>query len=221
MSYEKLEKITKIYKRLICFIYPHYCHYCEGRSSLESLYCPLCTRVLKEKSPFSQQKFHQGNISSITTLFPFDPPIQHIIHNLKYDNLLKPAQELILLGTPPELSSSIDIIIPIPLHWLREIKRGYNQAMELSRSVAKVTGKPIKKAVKRIRYTTTQTQKNRAERKQNMDSVFRINPNISVKEQRILLVDDVYTTGATTKSCAQILLEAGAKEVHILTIAKA
>jgi len=113
------------------------------------------------------------------------------------------------------------IIIPVPLHPARERQRGFNQAGLLAELLSAHTSIQVKPALERIRYTTTQTAFDRAERMENLHGAFRLRKNADVRDLHVLLIDDVLTTGSTLSECARVLKEAGARSVHAATAARA
>jgi competence protein ComFC len=114
-----------------------------------------------------------------------------------------------------------DIIIPVPLHPARQRERGFNQAEVLGRMLSADSGLPMNKALRRVRYTTTQTAFDRAERMENLRDAFRLRKNADVRGLSVLLVDDVLTTGSTLSECARVLKRDGAAFVHAVTAARA
>ena len=117
-----------------------------------------------------------------------------------------------------------DCIVPVPLHFARQLHRGFNQAADLARHL----DRPVVQALWRTRFTATQTGLTRAERRRNVRHAFRLSPLLSrraraamIDQRVVVLVDDVQTTGATLAACARVLREAGAREVRILTVAHA
>jgi competence protein ComFC len=114
-----------------------------------------------------------------------------------------------------------DLIVPVPLHPTRERERGFNQATLLAELLSNRITVPLRSALERIRYTTTQTAYDRTERMENLRDAFRLRKKGDVRELRVLLIDDVLTTGSTLSECARILKEAGAISVHAATAARA
>jgi ComF family protein len=115
----------------------------------------------------------------------------------------------------------LDLVVPLPLFKTREKQRGYNQAALLAKGISDATGIPMaEKAVKRVRESSSQTRKTRAERWQNVDGLFTISEDLG-KNRHILLVDDVITTGATLDACASAILRARGNKVSIMTLAYA
>ncbi|MCJ2163586.1 MULTISPECIES: ComF family protein [unclassified Pseudodesulfovibrio] len=114
-----------------------------------------------------------------------------------------------------------DVIIPVPLHHRRLLWRGFNQSLEVSRSLSRNIGKPVLgNGLTRTRHTPPQTRLGLKERQVNIKDAFYAAPE-QVKDKRVLLVDDVYTTGATLRECARTLMRAGAGGVDVLVLARA
>ena len=117
-----------------------------------------------------------------------------------------------------------DCVVPVPLHPLRHISRGFNQATDLAATL----GPPVVKALWRQRRTRSQTGLVAAARRRNVRNAFRLSPLLTrrfadryVRDRIVVLVDDVKTTGATLDACARALKDAGAREVRALTAARA
>ncbi len=115
---------------------------------------------------------------------------------------------------------SWDGLVPVPLYHRRYRERGFNQAMELARSLGKERRIPVSAWLCRCRETPSQTGLNRPARWENMAGAFRIKRRFDVKGKNLLLIDDVFTTGATTNACAQVLARAGANLLAVLTVAR-
>lgn len=148
--------------------------------------------------------------------------VQKIIHQVKYrgnQNLGKMLGQwygIIRKVNLPE----IDVVIPVPLHAKRLKERGYNQAACFAEGFAKQLSLHFSpNAMLRTRYTLTQTGKSRYERFENVEEAFEV--NVDLQSKRVVLIDDVITTGATLEICAQALVEAGASSVYIIAFASA
>ena len=114
----------------------------------------------------------------------------------------------------------IDIIIPVPLHHLKKAERGYNQSEFIVKGLSDKLNIPYStKALKRVRYTETQTAFNLGEREKNISNAFKVRNKKKILGKNILVVDDVITTGSTIKECGKALLESGAKSVYACSIA--
>lgn len=155
--------------------------------------------------------------------FTNDGLLQHLLHGLKYMN----KKEIgFYLGKqfPRELLttdwiSSIDTIIPVPLHKQKEAKRGYNQSVLIGEGMNEVLHIPLDaKTLTRTRQTESQTQKTRAQRLENMKDAFLIKDAATLKGKHVLLIDDVLTTGATLEACALALLQVPDLKISIATI---
>lgn len=119
------------------------------------------------------------------------------------------------------LIAQSDLIAPVPLHRRRLFSRMFNQSLLIARAVAKETSLPLTPDLLiRRRHTEQQTGKSRLQRRANVKGAFVLNPKHEIRGQRILLVDDVMTTGATVEACARTLKKTGAAEVYVLTFAR-
>jgi competence protein ComFC len=152
-------------------------------------------------------------------------PVLEIIHRYKYNRAFwfEPllAQWLIQQAGPELAQEHWDFLVPIPLHPAKQREREFNQAERLARRLSAVTRIPVHtRLVQRVRPTPTQTHLSREERLVNMRHAFAARPKVQLKSKRLVLVDDVMTTGATTNACAQALRTAGAGEVIVWTVAR-
>ena len=131
------------------------------------------------------------------------------------------ADLLIHAAKPVLMPKDWDFIVPVPLHPQKEREREFNQAQRLARRLSLAAGIPLAdKLLKRISATTTQTHLTRAARATNMRNAFAVRPGSAVGHRRLVLVDDVFTTGATTSDCARALTGAGAAQVCVWTVAR-
>jgi len=120
--------------------------------------------------------------------------------------------------TRSSFSEQIDLLIPLPLFKKKEHQRGYNQAKLICDGLGESLHLPVStEIIERVEATETQTHKNRVERWQNMQGMFKVKESSAIQNKHLILVDDVITTGATLESCAQELLNAGAM-VSIYTL---
>jgi len=152
--------------------------------------------------------------------------VRNVLHQFKYGgqrHLRHPVAKWLResLQDPRLRGRHFDVIIPVPLHPARERERGFNQAALLAESLAAFAAIPARPALERIRYTTTQTAYDRAERMENLHGAFRLRKKQDVRGLHVLLIDDVLTTGSTLSECARILRAAGAVAVHAATAARA
>ncbi len=148
------------------------------------------------------------------------------IHRFKYSRALwfeTFLADLLVREAAPALMAdgSWDLLMPVPLHPVKLREREFNQAARLAKHLARATQIPLNEKILRRRHpTATQTLLTRDERAANMKNAFAVRRAAAVKARRIVLVDDVFTTGATTNACAQALRRAGAAEVVVWTVAR-
>ena len=147
------------------------------------------------------------------------------IHLLKYHGAqyVVPhlAEWLVMAGRRWVDWSAADVIVPVPLYPRKERARGFNQARLLAEALGAAVGKPVlSRAVRRVKDTATQTKLGREERARNLRGAFAVRQVAAVTGQRVVLVDDVFTTGVTLDSCARVLRNAGAADVVALTVAR-
>jgi competence protein ComFC len=148
-----------------------------------------------------------------------------VIHRYKYSRALwfEPfLAELLAGAAKPELAKERwDFIVPVPLYPARQREREFNQAERLARRLSAATRIPLnKRLIRRIRPTTTQTVLSRAEREENVRTAFAPRRGFALNGERLVLVDDVLTTGATTSACAKVLRGGGAGDVCVWTVAR-
>ncbi len=116
--------------------------------------------------------------------------------------------------------SNIDVIVPLPLYPEKEKSRGYNQATVIAKGVQEILKIPlITDAIARNRYTDSQTNKNRMDRWKNVGGVFSLQKPEVLQAKKILLIDDVITTGASLEACGEVICQAGIKALYIATLA--
>jgi ComF family protein len=151
--------------------------------------------------------------------------VREVMHDFKYGKQLHLRHPLgrwlcETLADSRIVGRPIDCIVPVPLHPARERERGFNQAEVLAHALSRRSGLPVRALLQRIRYTTTQTQFDRHQRMENLAGAFRLRRGVNVQDCRVLLVDDVLTTGSTLSECAAVLKKAGALTVHAATAAR-
>ncbi len=130
-------------------------------------------------------------------------------------------ESLTLARQAPDGMMTPDALVPVPLHATRRRERGFNQAAVLARIVGQSTGFPVwEKGLRRVRRTETQMRLDRDDRQSNLHGAFVVPRPAAVRGRRLLLVDDVFTTGATAHECARTLRQAGAAEVSVIVVAR-
>jgi ComF family protein len=151
--------------------------------------------------------------------------VRELIHRYKYQRALwfEPFLVRLLLdkALPVLASGDWDCIVPVPLHPVKQREREFNQAERLALQLSAATGIPLSTGwLRRTRPTTTQTLLTRQQRAANMRGAFTVRSGVQLNGERVVLMDDVFTTGATTNACAQVLRASGAGDVCVWTVAR-
>lgn len=151
----------------------------------------------------------------------YDGPAAQAIKRFKFNRqmaFLPVMQHWLQSPLCLELVRSADLIVPVPLHPKRLKQRGFNQALLLARAFPQ--GTVAREALARVRHTVPQVELKPKERRDNVKGAFAVPDPALVKSKNILLLDDVYTTGATVRECAKVLRRAGARQVDVVTVAR-
>jgi ComF family protein len=207
---------------IINVFFPPICYICECYLPQDQkIICRDCWNKIPVFSGPLDQSLKKRSFDELYILFEFQDTIRQLIHLLKYKAHLTLAayfaQEAIRRFNLSK-SNLYTEIIPVPLYKTRIRERGYNQSEEIARIIAQRLHIPLKSEhLQRIRSTSTQTRMSREERERNVSGAFICPENIDTS--RVLLVDDVVTTGSTTEECVKSLRAAGAEIVDILVIA--
>ncbi len=152
--------------------------------------------------------------------------VQHLLHQLKYNNHPEVGIKLGQVYGKELYDSGIaceyDLIVPVPLHETRKRRRGYNQSARFAEGLSMSMQIPWDESISaRKLRTSTQTRKSKVERWENVKDVFEIQEPEKIRDVRILLVDDVMTTGATLEACGRRLIDAGCRELSVACLAEA
>jgi ComF family protein len=155
----------------------------------------------------------------------YDEAARRLVHRLKYGDRLELARALgaMMARAGAELLTDADVIVPVPLHRSRLWWRRFNQAMALAGAVSRTGGVPCDPfLLARVKRTRSQVGLTRTQRGENLQGAFRVSPDAKphVTGKRVLLIDDVVTTGATANACSRALLRAGAESVDVLSFAR-
>jgi ComF family protein len=224
----------EILEDFISLFFPKYCFGCEGALVKgETLVCTACIYEMAR----TNYHLHQDNlfyhrlrgrlpIKYAMAFFKFikGSRVQNLLHALKYENKPELAKmlgrvygnELLQAGFQHEF----DYIIPVPLHPVKHKRRGYNQSEEFGQGLSEILRVPCSSHfLSRVKVTETQTRKSKLGRWENVEDVFKLNSEDALKGKRILLVDDIVTTGSTLEACGKKLLPDYCKELSIACIA--
>ncbi len=170
--------------------------------------CPLCRRgILGFDAAYSYGAYEGA--------------LRELIHLFKYAKIKPLAGRLgKLIASAIPRDQAFDLIVPVPLHWRRRMGRGFNQSELLADAVARRYGARAVNAMRRKRSTAVQAGLTNSKRRLNVAGAFAVRRREAVEGRRVLLVDDVMTTGATLSACAGALKRAGARYVAVLTLAR-
>ncbi|MGQ9631088.1 MAG: ComF family protein [bacterium] len=155
----------------------------------------------------------------------YEGAAREAIHLLKYDgktDLARPLGEMMALHALDELGDfAFDCVVPVPLSLRRLRQRGYNQSLLLALEVGRHLRKPVLDVLARIRDTVPQSDLGSEERRKNVRGAFAVKSPEDIAEKIVMLVDDIFTTGATADECAFALRIAGAKSVYVFALSRA
>jgi len=241
MVRESLKQLSDIGKAFLNIVFPPVCLNCHVRiDNADKFLCESCTLKIEpitekicsrcgslvSEAGCESCVEHRWYFTKARSLFPYEGVLKELIHELKYKEMANIGRFLgdkaVSYIREKHYPEECDVVTAIPLHPVRQRERGYNQAGLLAATIAKEMDWLYQaKLIERKRYTATQTSLSRNEREANIRQAFRVQKNIDVKQKKILLIDDVFTTGATVNAASQILKDAGAEAVYVLTIGRA
>jgi ComF family protein len=238
--------IQKTLNVALGFLYPEVCQFCgtERATSQEGFICRRCWQQVRFiRPPFCERcglpfagdlttSFECANcremelhFSSARSAVVAKTVVLEAIHRFKYqralwfENFL--ADLLVREAAPALHGQNWNFIVPVPLHPVKKREREFNQAERLAKHLSEATLIPLNtNLLRRVISTMTQTLLTRQQRAENMRGAFIVGKNARLNGERIILVDDVFTTGATTNACAQTLKIGGAGEVCVWTVAR-
>lgn len=229
-----MKKIPQAISDLTEMFFPKLCATCGERLiSQEKYLCfncwhdlPVTNFHLKSENKVAQLFWGRVKIENATSFFSYKKGsrYQQLIHFIKYRGVkelgLEAGKRFGIVLKDTKIFDDIDVVIPVPLHPLKYKKRGFNQSDWIAEGVAQTLQKTVSKnnLIRKV-FTSTQTQKNRFERWQNVEDIFEINTIKDIQGKHILLIDDVVTTGSTLEACAFELLKISDVKVSIATLA--
>lgn len=227
------DNIISLGEDLLGLFYPRVCAGCDShlRKNEENL-CLICLHDLPltyfwdyDVTPVEKLFWGRLPITSACSYLHFEQEskTQSLMHRLKYDGRTGIGKELgLAFGHKLKDNgwySDIDMIIPIPLHRTRELRRGYNQSLFIAEGIGQVYNVPVRSNIlKRVVASNSQTNKSRFDRSENVKTIFQANSS-NLKGKNVLLVDDVVTTGATLIAAGSQLFNSGANKIHVATLA--
>lgn len=210
-------------KKIENFIFPPSCLIC-GKLG-KNIWCKDCKKEIYEKALFkieSKENYYEKHLY----IFLYKDKIRKLILDYKFNNksyLYKIFSRIIIKNEKIyRILKKYDIIIPVPIHKKRKAQRGYNQSQLITKEISNCIEnlKYENNILVKIKHTMPQSILTKKQRKQNVKNVYKIINKEKINNKKIILFDDIYTTGSTVKEISKILKQNGAKEILVLTIAK-
>lgn len=192
---------------------------CPGCGNFDSGMCRQCRAQL---AVYTESIGVIPALDAVSVAYVYQGPLRHAIHQLKYRRRPRVARQLgeLLIPFAFPHARAVDAILPVPMHAVRRAERGFNQAELIAAAVARGTSLVcMPDGLVRVRATGQQVKLNAHERQANMAGAFRWQPT-TPPPSRILIIDDVLTTGATMSACGLALREAGCREIYGLALAR-
>jgi ComF family protein len=191
---------------------------CGGCARFGELLCQHCCAAL---APYPRDTIRlPASLNDVRVAFVFASPLREVVHQFKYRRVRRLAQPLgrLMAAHLAARPLAIDAVLPVPLHHGRLAERGFNQAEALAQEVARALDRPLVVGLERVRMTEQQAHLDARQRAENVRGAFRW--RAAPPPGRLLIVDDVLTTGATIGACAEALRAAGAEAVYGLALAR-
>lgn len=223
-----------LWSRVLDFVSPRLCAVCGSRLSVtEHALCSACCLRLPRTgfclrpydNPVAQAFWGQADVERAASFFYFEPhsEVSRMIYSLKYKGRPDIGVALGRLAAGEFMAAGffdgVDVIVPVPLARKRLRERGYNQSAEVAAGVSSLTGIPVdERSVCRKAFKTSQTKLGRWERLGNVSGLFEVRRQERLLGKHVLLVDDVFTTGATVMACASAVAAVPSTTVSIMTL---
>jgi ComF family protein len=236
---------SRVFSPIFSLVFPDDCRIC-GEALREVSRVPVCAKCALDPQPMVAEHFCASCRTPFVNAFPLDESgrctlcrlgltgfdavysygsyegsLRKLIHLFKFDKvhtLAAPLAKFMALALPRE--ERFDVIVPMPLHWKRRWERGFNQSELLAREIGRRWNVPLEKTLRRVKPTAPQAGLTNARRRANVSGAFAARRSRRLQGARVLLVDDVMTTGATAAACARVLKRAGAAHVALLATAR-
>jgi len=215
------DKPVSLFKTFLDLVLPPVCYVCGSSCSSKYGLCCDCLDKVKRERRFRDNKCGERAWSCCY----YRNAVKDCIHLFKYKGYVGLVDIFKDIMTEfiekSELQKQVDLIVPVPMYPVKKRERTYNHAEILASSVSKTFDIPVEvKNLKKIKWTTSQSELDREKRLKNVRGSFLAVDKKAFSGRRILLIDDVYTTGATINECAKVLLATEAGHVSSLTLAK-
>ncbi|HEU4754386.1 MAG TPA: ComF family protein [Armatimonadota bacterium] len=195
-------------------LYPPRCLTCGALAE------PFCGGCRSQIEPVEADRELPHGIHAARSAGWHEGPLRTAVLRLKFERKTALARPLGLL-LAEQLESAPwkpDALVPVPIHWLRRLERGFNQSELIAEQLSRASGVPVHRLLRRTRYTLPQVGQSRSHRAENLRGAFALGGRDALRGARLALVDDVRTTGATLLECTAVLRAAGASRVYALTV---
>ena len=216
--------MDKIKEWILAFLFPRRCALCRRVIKFDKYLCDKCG---KETVEINTRDFiflkRMKLLLPYTAPFAYKDKVRLAIHRIKFRNCPDIAEffaDRIYNAYTLHKEFDFDLITFVPMYKREEENRGYNQTYVLALMLSKISGTPFKEALIQIKPKKKQHKLSRKERMRNVKGVYKVNENIDINGKKILLIDDVITTGSTMLECADVLYKGGAAIVECVSCAK-
>ena len=218
-----MKNILRFINHAIDLVYPNVCGICD-RLCKEDL-CKKCKIELENITKLKIDKYTDKNFTKHLYIFKYEGIIKERLIKFKFNEksyIYKAFVNFLLNNKKAcRFLKNYDIIIPVPIHYNRKISRGYNQSALIAKNLAKKLNIEYEDNVLlKSKNNKPQSTKNKEDRKNNVIGVYYIKNKHKIMNKKILLLDDIYTTGSTVNECGKMLKLAGTKSIDVITIAK-
>lgn len=215
-----LETLNTIFNSIFYIIAPPFCRFCDNWLQKRDIFCDLCSEEIQPVvSDFIQVKKYNIPILSASS---YENPIKKLVVSKLWSDRTSALQLGELIWQKTVISNlEFDYIVPIPLHWTRYLKRGYNQAEVIAKVLSKKSNKPVLNILKRSKRTLFQSFLSKQDRLKNVENVFSLNKKIDLADRKILIVDDLLTTGATIKAASLELIKLSPENIKVVVACRA
>lgn len=211
-------------EKILDLIFPPVCGICN--KEINTYLCKNCEKEINKITCVGENKYSNKNFSKHMYLFKYEGIIRSKIISYKFDDkpyLYKSFCEIFVKNKKVcEFLKNYDIIISVPMYKKKKNQRGYNQSELIAREIAKKVKNIEYRSdiLLKIKNTANQSLLNKEQRQENLKNAYEVKNKEYISNKNILIFDDIYTTGSTANECSKMLVEAGARSIGILTIAK-
>ena len=227
---------------LLNWIYPPRCMLCEDLLDISGpkWICGKCSEIVgpimgetcpKCGQPSKSSDIYEGACADCfgrdlkfdrnVSVFVYEEPVREMIHRFKYHGRPRYAYgfaQLTVNRLGTDFFKNTDALVPVPMYAAKRRKRGYDQSLRYASALSELTGVPVCECLVRVKDTKPQSGLTPAERRHNINDAFIVDKKLQISLKRLMIIDDIYTTGETISACAYALMQGGASEAAGLTL---